>query len=65
MQTQNRLVKAHEVAQCLGVSTLMVQKMAKQRRIPSVQLSQRTIRFDVEAVLRALGLAASPTPKTS
>jgi excisionase family DNA binding protein len=52
-----RLLTAPEVASRLKVTAKTVRTWARAGRIPSFQLSQRGLRFDWEAVMRAL---ASP-----
>ena len=52
-QSTNPLVKAAVVARHLGISTATVYRMANRGLIPSVHAG-RAIRFDLDAVLRAL-----------
>ena len=49
-----RLVTADEVAEYLQVKRRTVVLWAMQRRIPSVRMGARTIRYNMEAVLNAL-----------
>ena len=50
----NRLVDARELAQVLGVSPRLIQRMAQQGRIPSFVVGDRLLRFDLHAVLQAM-----------
>ena len=49
------LVDAEEVSRHLGITPRRVLSMARKGSIPCVRLSAKTIRFDIEAVDRALG----------
>jgi excisionase family DNA binding protein len=48
------LLKAAEVAKRLAISKAQVYRMAEQGAIPSVNLSQRIVRFDWQAIEDAL-----------
>ena len=48
------LVNARTLASHLGITDKSVLRMAREGRIPSVRFSKRVIRFDVNAVDRAL-----------
>ncbi len=55
------LLTAAQLAESWGVPIEMVHKLARKRRIPSVRLGHRTIRFNedkVRAALEKLELAA-------
>jgi len=48
------LLKRHQLAQKLQVSPRTVDAWARRGRIPSIRLSRKVIRFDLEEVLAAL-----------
>ena len=54
-QSLSDLVDAEEVSRHLGITPRRVLSMARKGAIPCVRLSAKTIRFDIEAVDRALG----------
>lgn len=54
-QSLSDLVDAEEVSRHLGITPRRVLSMARKGSIPCVRLSAKTIRFDIEAVDRALG----------
>jgi excisionase family DNA binding protein len=58
------LVDVEAIARRLGCSTDHVYRLARVGRIPSVRVGLRLVRFDSEAVIRALAGAvqAPPTP---
>ncbi len=50
-----RLITKRELSEYLGGSTKQVDKLMRQRQIPFTKLGHRTLRFDREKVIRALG----------
>ena len=54
-QSLSDLVDAEEVSRHLGITPRRVLSMARKGSIACVRLSAKTIRFDIEAVDRALG----------
>ena len=54
-QSLSDLVDAEEVSRHLGITPRRVLSMARKGSIPCVRLSAKTIRYDIEAVDRALG----------
>ncbi len=54
-QPLSDLVDAEAVSRHLGITPRRVLSMARKGSIPCVRISAKTIRFDVEAVDRALG----------
>lgn len=49
-----RLVTADELAVLFGVTTETIRHWARDGRIPCLRVGQKTIRFDRDAVLRAI-----------
>lgn len=49
-----RYVKAKEIARTFDLRLHRVYELARTRRIPYIPMGKRTMRFDVEAVRRAL-----------
>jgi hypothetical protein len=49
------LVDDLEVARAIGVPVAYVGRLRRARKIPFVQLGHRTIRYDLDAVIRAIG----------
>ena len=54
-QPLSDLVDADAVSRHLGITPRRVLSMARKGSIPCVRISAKTIRFDIEAVDRALG----------
>ena len=54
-QPLSDLVDAEAASRHLGITPRRVLSMARKGSIPCVRISAKTIRFDVEAVDRALG----------
>jgi excisionase family DNA binding protein len=48
------LVTADAIAECLGITTRSVLRMANRGTIPAVRLNPRLLRFDRDAVLAAI-----------
>ena len=49
-----RLRTAEELAAFFAVGKATVKEWAKAKRIPCIRVTQRVVRFDLDAVLRAL-----------
>jgi excisionase family DNA binding protein len=54
MPDREEFLTARQLAEILQVSETTVRRMAQKRRIPSVRLSRRIIRFHLDAVREAL-----------
>ncbi len=50
--SQSELVTTREVAERFGVAVSTVRRWVRDRRIPYVRVSKRTVRFDLEEVER-------------
>jgi len=50
----DRLLTPRELARVLKIGEEAVAKLRRAGRIPCVRIGQRTIRFDLDAVLKAL-----------
>jgi len=48
------LLNYAEIAEVLGVSERTVRRMVAAKKIPVIRMSQRTLRFDKDKVLKAL-----------
>ena len=57
------LVTSEELAKELNVDDRTILRWAREGKIPSVKISPRTIRFNREAVLRALEEQSEQTSK--
>ena len=54
MEDREEFLTAHQLAEILQVSETTVYRLAHKRRIPSVRLTPRIIRFHLDAVREAL-----------
>ncbi|PWT93639.1 MAG: hypothetical protein C5B55_04170 [Blastocatellia bacterium] len=54
MEDREEFLTARQLAQFLQVSEATVRRLARKRRIPSVRLTPRIIRFHLDAVREAL-----------
>jgi len=54
---EERFLTAKQLAEILQVSESTVRRLAQKRRIPSVRLTARIIRFHLDAVREALDVA--------
>ncbi len=52
--TESRLVTADEVAERFGVSVGTVNQWVRQRRIPCIRPTRKTVRFRLDDVERAI-----------
>jgi excisionase family DNA binding protein len=59
MEEREEFLTARQVAAVLQVSESTVRRLARKRRIPSVRLTPRIIRFHLDAVREALDVPRS------
>jgi excisionase family DNA binding protein len=59
MEEREEFLTARQLAAVLQVSESTVRRMARKRRIPSVRLTPRIIRFHLDAVREALDVPRS------
>jgi len=59
MQEREEFLTARQLAQILQVSESTVRRLARKRRIPSVRLTPRIVRFHLDAVREALEVPRS------
>ncbi|HKZ01978.1 MAG TPA: helix-turn-helix domain-containing protein [Pyrinomonadaceae bacterium] len=59
MGEREEFLTAHQLAAVLQVSESTVRRLARKRRIPSVRLTPRIIRFHLDAVREALDVPRS------
>jgi excisionase family DNA binding protein len=62
MSDREEFLTAKQLAEILQVSETTVRRMAQKRRIPSVRLTPRIIRFHLDAVREALDVPACIAP---
>ena len=62
MSEREEFLTAKQLAEVLQVSETTVRRLAAKRRIPSVRLSPRIIRFHLDAVREALGVPRVSSP---
>ena len=62
MSNREEFLTAKQLAEILQVSESTVRRMAQKRRIPSVRLTPRIIRFHLDAVREALDVPRSSSP---
>jgi excisionase family DNA binding protein len=55
MSATKRLMTAPELADHLRLGKRAVSRLTRSGRIPSVRISRRAVRYDLEAVMAALG----------
>jgi excisionase family DNA binding protein len=60
---REEFLTAKQLAEILQVSETTVRRMAQRRRIPSVRLTPRIIRFHLDAVREALDVPRSSPPR--
>lgn len=58
-----RLITTSELASCLGVTSDTIRKWTREGRIPCLRVGQKTLRFDVDAVMISLAATDPPAPK--
>lgn len=58
--SRTSLVTAVQLAAHLGVSLGQIHRLSAAKRIPRVKLGHRTVRFDLEKVVAALGQTVEP-----
>jgi excisionase family DNA binding protein len=58
------LKTVEEVAAVLRLKPTTIYRLARQGKIPSFKLSRKTIRFDLDAVLEAVGIR-KPQPEAA
>ena len=63
MSEREEFLTAKQLAEILQVSETTVRRMAQRRRIPSVRLTPRIIRFHLDAVREALDVPRSSAPR--
>jgi len=63
MSDREEFLTAKQLAEILQVSESTVRRMAQKRRIPSVHLTPRIIRFHLDAVREALDVPRSASPR--
>ena len=63
MSDREEFLTAKQLAEILQVSQSTVRRMAQKRRIPSVRLTPRIIRFHLDAVREALDVPRSSSPR--
>ena len=59
MEEREEFLTARQLAQVLQVSESTVRRLARKRRIPSVRLTPRIVRFHLDAVREALEVPRS------
>ncbi len=59
MEEREEFLTARQLAQILQVSESTVRRLARKRRIPSVRLTPRIVRFHLDAVREALEVPRS------
>jgi excisionase family DNA binding protein len=59
MEEREEFLTARQLAEVLQVSASTVRRLARKRRIPSVRLTERIIRFHLDAVREALEVPRS------
>ena len=59
MEDREEFLTARQLAKVLQVSESTVRRLARKRRIPSVRLTPRIIRFHLDAVREALDVSPS------
>ena len=62
MSDREEFLSAKQLAEILQVSETTVRRMAQKRRIPSVRLTPRIIRFHLDAVREALDVPRVSLP---
>ena len=62
MSDREEFLTAKQLAEILQVSETTVRRMAQKRRIPSVRLTPRIIRFHLDAVREALDVPRTSRP---
>ena len=62
MSEREEFLTAKQLAEILQVSETTVRRMAQKRRIPSVRLTPRIIRFHLDAVREALDVPRVSPP---
>jgi len=62
MSDREEFLTAKQLAEILQVSETTVRRMAQKRRIPSVRLTPRIIRFHLDAVREALDVPRASRP---
>lgn len=62
MSDREEFLTAKQLAEVLQVSATTVRRLAAKRRIPSVRLSPRIIRFHLDAVREALDVPRISSP---
>lgn len=63
MSEREEFLTAKQLAEILQVSESTVRRLAHKRRIPSVRLTPRIIRFHLDAVREALDVPRSSSPR--
>ena len=63
MSDREEFLTAKQLAEILQVSESTVRRLAQRRRIPSVRLTPRIIRFHLDAVREALDVPRASTPQ--
>jgi excisionase family DNA binding protein len=63
MPDREEFLTAKELAEVLQVSESTVRRLAQKRRIPSVRLTPRIIRFHLDAVREALDVPRVSAPQ--
>jgi excisionase family DNA binding protein len=63
MSDREEFLTARQLAEILQVSETTVRRMAQKRRIPSVRLTPRIIRFHLDAVREALDVPRVSSPR--
>ena len=63
MSDREEFLTAKQLAEILQVSESTVRRMAQKRRIPSVHLTPRIIRFHLDSVREALDVPRSSSPR--
>ena len=63
MSDREEFLTAKQLAEILQVSETTVRRMAQKRRIPSVRLTPRIIRFHLDAVREALDVPRVSSPQ--
>jgi hypothetical protein len=59
----SELKTAEEVGAVVRLDAATVHRLARLGRIPSLRLSKKTVRFDLAAVLAAMGAPTKSRPK--